>query len=84
MDCELLLTEVSGRLEMPSHDVHLGRLLMSPKRRSAAVASRLPMTPAPDPGASAMVGVVWFGSFKRATNYVVVSTFFAHDCRDMG
>lgn len=56
MDCDvLLLTEVSERLELPAHDLHLGRLVMSPKRRWAAVASRLPMRPVPDPhGASAM------------------------------
>ena len=56
MDCDvLLLTEVSERVELPGYDLHLGRLLMSPKRRWAAVASRLPMVPLPDPhGASAM------------------------------
>lgn len=59
MDCDvLLLTEVSERVELPGHDVHLGRLLTSPKRRSAAVASRLPMRPLPDlHGASAMADV---------------------------
>lgn len=59
MDCDvLLLTEVSERVELPGHDLHLGRLLMSPKRRWAAVASRLPMRPLPDPhGASAMADV---------------------------
>lgn len=57
MDCDvLLLTEVSERLDLPGYDVHLGRKLMSPKRRWAAVASRLPMSPGPDPhGASATV-----------------------------
>lgn len=56
MDCDvLLLTEVSERVELPGHDLHLGDLLMAPKRRWAAVASRLPMCPMPDPhGASAM------------------------------
>jgi endonuclease/exonuclease/phosphatase family metal-dependent hydrolase len=56
MDCDvLLLTEVSERVELPDHDLHLGRLVMMPKRRWAAVASRLPMRPMPDPhGASAM------------------------------
>lgn len=57
MDCDvLLLTEVSERVDMPGYDLHLGRQLMSPKRRWAAVAARLPMAPGPDPhGASAMV-----------------------------
>lgn len=57
MDCDvLLLTEVSDRLDLPQHDVHMGDRLMAPKRRWAAVASRLPMSPMPDPhGASAMV-----------------------------
>lgn len=59
MDCDvLLLTEVSERVELPGYDLHLGRLLMSPKRRWAAVASRQPMRPLPDPhGASAMADV---------------------------
>ncbi|MDI6908684.1 endonuclease/exonuclease/phosphatase family protein [Nocardioides sp.] len=57
MDCDvLLLTEVSERLHLPGYDLHLGRQTMAPKRRWAAVASRLPVSPAPDPhGASAMV-----------------------------
>jgi hypothetical protein len=57
MDCDvLLLTEVSERLVLPGHDVHLGQQVMASRRRWAAVASRLPMSPKPDPhGASAMV-----------------------------
>lgn len=57
MDCDvLLLTEVSERLNIPGYDVHLGGQEMAPKRRWAAVASRLPASPEPDPhGASAMV-----------------------------
>ena len=57
MDCDvLLLTEVSERLSLPAYDLHLGRHLMAPRRRWAAIASRLPMSPKPDPhGASAMV-----------------------------
>lgn len=57
VDCDvLLLTEVSERLDLPGYDVHLGRQLMAPKRRWAAIASRLSMSPQPDPhGASAMV-----------------------------
>ena len=57
MDCDvLLLTEVSERLDVRGFDLHLGQQLMAPKRRWAAVASRLPASPEPDPhGASAMV-----------------------------
>jgi endonuclease/exonuclease/phosphatase family metal-dependent hydrolase len=57
MDCDvLLLTEVSERLDLPGYDVHRGRQLMSPGKRWAAIASRLPMSGKPDPhGASAMV-----------------------------
>jgi hypothetical protein len=57
MDCDiLLLTEVSERLDMPGYDMYLGRQLMAPKRRWAAIASRLSMSPQPDPhGATAMV-----------------------------
>ncbi len=57
MDCDvLLLTEVSERLDARGYDLHLGRQSMAPKRRWAAVASRLPASPEPDPhGASAMV-----------------------------
>lgn len=56
MDCDvLLLTEVSERVDVPGYDLHLGRHLMMPKRRWAAVASRLDMQAQPDPhGASAM------------------------------
>lgn len=59
MSCDvLLLTEVSERVSLPSHDRHLGQHLMMPEQRWAAVASRLPMSPEPDPhGASAMVQV---------------------------
>jgi hypothetical protein len=45
----LLLTEVSERLDLPGYDVHLGRQMMAPKRRWAAIASRLSMSPQPDP-----------------------------------
>ena len=56
MDCDvLLLTEVSERVELPGHGLHLGGPSMMPKRRWAAVASRQPLRPMPDPhGASAM------------------------------
>jgi hypothetical protein len=57
MDCDvLLLTEASERLDLPEYHLHFGRQLMAPGRRWAAIASRLPMTPQPDPhGATAMV-----------------------------
>lgn len=57
MECDvLLLTEVSERFSLPGYDLHLGRPLMAPQRRWAAIASRLPATPEPDPhGASVMV-----------------------------
>ncbi|MCD4536081.1 endonuclease/exonuclease/phosphatase family protein [Nocardioides sp. cx-169] len=57
MDCDvLLLTEVNERVELGGHDLHLGGQAMAAKRRWAAVASRLPMSPLPDPhGASALV-----------------------------
>lgn len=59
MDCDvLLLTEVSERIALPVHDLHLGSLPMAAKRRWAAIASRLPMNPLPDPhGASAFAEV---------------------------
>jgi hypothetical protein len=57
MDCDvLLLTEVSERVDLRGYDVHLGHQVMAPRRRWAAVASRLAMSSEPDPhGASAMV-----------------------------
>ena len=59
MDCDvLLLTEVSERVEIPGMRVHATELEMSRKRRWAAVASRSPLEPAPDPhGASATAEV---------------------------
>lgn len=59
MDCDvLLLTEVSDRVDLATYDLHLGQMLMAPRRRWAAVASRVPFLPEPDPhGASAMVSL---------------------------
>lgn len=56
MDCDLLLlTEVSERVRLPAHHLHLGRGLMAPRRRWAAVAARESLVPEADPhGASAM------------------------------
>lgn len=59
IDCDvLLLTEVPERVVLSEHNLHPGQLLMAPRRRWAAVASRLPFSPEPDPhGASAMVSI---------------------------
>jgi hypothetical protein len=56
MDCHvLLLTEVREDVTIPGSNVHLSGLEMVQGRRFAAVATRLPMRPLPDPhGASAM------------------------------
>ena len=49
-DCDVwLLTEVNERTVVSGFELHASTLLMAPKRRWAAVASRLPMTPEPDP-----------------------------------
>ena len=64
-DCDVwLLTEVNERTVLPGFELHASRMLMAPKRRWAAIASRLPMAAEPDPHpASARV---WIG----ATTYV--------------
>ena len=52
MDCDLLLlTEVSDRVELPEHDLHVGRL-MSARRHWAAVASRVGLSPLAEPHAA--------------------------------
>jgi hypothetical protein len=57
LDCDvLLLTEVSERLGVPHHHLHLGEQLMAPKRRWAAVLSREPITPLPDPHPASTAG----------------------------
>ena len=58
MDCDLLLlTEVSDRVELPEHEMHVGQH-MSAKRRWAAVASRGGLSPLEAPhGASACAEV---------------------------
>lgn len=65
-DCDVwLLTEVSERVALPTHELHLSTAIMAPKRRWAAVASRLPMTPEPDPhpaSARAHIGSTTFVS----------------------
>lgn len=59
MRCDLLLlTEVSERVEIPEFTLHKTQASMAARRRWAAVASRQPLTPLPDPhGATAMVEV---------------------------
>ena len=54
----LLLTEVSERVEVPGNTLHRGRAEMAAKRRWAAVASRLPLTPLPDPHPASAMAVV--------------------------
>lgn len=57
LDCEvLLLTEVSERLEVRDHHLHLCEQAMTPKRRWAAVLSREPITPLPDPHPASALG----------------------------
>ena len=49
-DCDVwLLTEVNERTRLPGYAVHLSSSLMAPRRRWAAIASRLPMASRPDP-----------------------------------
>jgi endonuclease/exonuclease/phosphatase family metal-dependent hydrolase len=59
MCCDiLLLTEVSERVQLPGVRLHATSALMAPRRRWAAVASRQPLHPLPDPhGASAMAEI---------------------------
>lgn len=56
LDCDVvLLTEVSERVEVPDHHLHLAETQMAAKRRWAGVLSREPLSPMPDPHpASAM------------------------------
>ena len=59
-NCDVwLLTEVNDRTVLPGFETHRCQLEMAAKRRWAAIASRLPMTPEPDPHpASARVRIV--------------------------
>lgn len=54
----LLLTEVSERVDLPGYALHLGDAAMAPRRRWAGVASRLPLTPIPDPHPASAMAVV--------------------------
>lgn len=64
-DCDVwLLTEVNKRTGLPGYELHASKAPMAPCRHWAAVASRLPMAPEPDPHpASARVRI-------GATTYV--------------
>ena len=59
LDCDVwLLTEVSERLSMHGHELHLSQGLMAQRRRWASVLSRKPLVPTSDPHpASAMAQV---------------------------
>ena len=65
-DCDVwLLTEVNERTTLPGHAVHLSATRMAPRRRWAAIASRLPMASGPDPhpaSAQAQVGAMTYVS----------------------
>lgn len=65
-DCDVwLLTEVNERTSLPGYAVHLSGTPMAPRRRWAAIASRLPMTSGPDPhpaSAQAQVGATTYVS----------------------
>jgi endonuclease/exonuclease/phosphatase family metal-dependent hydrolase len=59
MRCDvLLLTEVPERAEVPGMYLHASKMRMAPRRHWAAVASRQPLRPLPDPhGASALAEI---------------------------
>ncbi|WP_210502903.1 hypothetical protein [Nocardioides xinjiangensis] len=65
-DCDVwLLTEVNESTSLAGFAVHRSQSLAAPRRRWAAVASRLPMTSAPDPhpaSAQAQVGATTYVS----------------------
>jgi hypothetical protein len=65
-DCDVwLLTEVNERTRLPGYAVHLSAMRMAPRRRWAAIASRLPMASSPDPhpaSAQAQVGATTYVS----------------------
>ena len=59
LDCDvLLLTEVSERVEVPDHHLHLGEEMMAARRRWAGVLSRESLTPLPDPHPASAMAVV--------------------------
>ena len=66
LDCDVwLLTEVSERLSIHGHELHLSQGVMAQGRRWAAVFSRTPLVPASDPhpaSAMAQVGDLTFCS----------------------
>ena len=59
LDCDvLLLTEVNERLDLPGYALHLGDAEMAQRRRWAGVASRLPLSPLPDPHPASAMALV--------------------------
>lgn len=65
-DCDVwLLTEVGEQTTLPGYAVHGTQSRMAPRRRWAAIASRLPMASSPDPhpsSARAQIGVTTYVS----------------------
>lgn len=65
-DCDVwLLTEVNERTSLPGYALHLTQSRMAPRRRWAAVATRLPMSSSPDPhpaSAAAQIGATTYVS----------------------
>ncbi|MET1058843.1 MAG: endonuclease/exonuclease/phosphatase family protein [Nocardioides sp.] len=59
LECDvLLLTEVSERLELAGHHLHLSVQLMAARRRWAAVLSRTELTPLRDPHPASAMAIV--------------------------
>ncbi len=65
-DCDVwLLTEVNERTSLPGYALHMTQARMAPRRRWAAIASRLPMSSSPDPhpaSARARIGATTYVS----------------------
>lgn len=65
-DCDVwLLTEVNERTCLPGYALHTTQSRMAPRRRWAAIASRLPMASSPDPhpaSAAAQIGATAYVS----------------------
>jgi hypothetical protein len=65
-DCDVwLLTEVNERTSLPGFALHTTQSCMAPRRRWAAIASRLPMASSPDPhpaSAAAQIGATKYVS----------------------
>lgn len=58
-ECDVwLLTEVNETVELPGYEVHRGSARMAARRHWAAVFSRAPLTPLPDPHVASAAAVV--------------------------